>query len=150
MVLISVYGLDPYCIGNYSKEHTEEIANLLECSKDEIHFVALEHYLFHDGVDQTSWNLLVNVKLDSKYRNLAKNLATYLLETVKLFGVHVTVKFEFTHDDDYLFSSLNEDYPRYLTDKNMVKVEEEVDEDVDITDEEQVYTGNIFKDFSDK
>ena len=92
----------------------------------------------------------MNVKLDSKYRNLAKNLATYLLETVKLFGVHVTVKFEFTHDDDYLFSSLNEEYPRYLTDKNMVKVEEEVDEDVDITDEEQVYTGNIFKDFSEK
>ena len=46
--------------------------------------------------------------------------------------------------------SLNEEYPRYLTDKNMVKVEEEVDEDVDITDEEQVYTGNIFKDFSEK
>lgn len=151
MVLISIYGLDRYCIGGYSKEHTSAIADLLECDKDEINFYCSEHYFFHEGVDQTSWNVLVVIKLDKKYTPLVDNLNEYIFKTLALFGIHITIKYEFM-DNDYTFTHINDEYPRFITSSNIVNVEdeEEDEEDIDVTDEEKVFTGNIFQDFNKK
>ena len=50
MILIKVYGLDQYVVGNYSKEHTANLAKLFETSEDEILFYAPNSYTFMKDV----------------------------------------------------------------------------------------------------
>ena len=40
MVTISIYGLDQYTVGHYSKEHTANLASLLEVDEKDVVFYA--------------------------------------------------------------------------------------------------------------
>ncbi|MCQ2791965.1 MAG: hypothetical protein MJ208_00410 [Bacilli bacterium] len=149
MILIKVYGLDQYVVGNYSKEHTTNLAKLFETSEDEILFYAPNSYIFHKGVEQTSWNATIEVCLPEKYHPLQANVTKYLVSSFKLFSINLHILFTY-FDQHHLFEHFNKDYPRFIRDDNLVKVEEEDLSEEDITDEDKVYTGNVFKDFNKK
>ena len=146
MVLIKVYGLDQYIVGNYSKEHTKKIADLLECKEDEINFMSPSNMIFHKGVEQTSWHATIEIVLEEKYHALQLNLTKYLIETFKLFSINLHIVFNYYNPHHY-FEHINKEYPLYIEDKNLVKVDEEEVAEEDITDEDKVYTGNVFKTF---
>ena len=178
MITISFLGLDQFVVGHYSKEHTANLANLFEADPDALNFFAPNSMLFHEGVEQTSWNVLVIVRAPEKYRPLEGKVADYLLKTVVDFAVNVELEFEYFEPGRH-YEHFNPDYPRYMKESN-IRSEGEYDgslyqegedpehdeeehcchrdgeadprdrADLDINDPEQIYLGNAFSDFEEK
>lgn len=137
MITITVYGLDQYTVGHYSREHTENLAQLFETSEDNISFYSPNAYIFHKGVEQTSWNAIIKVNAPEKYEVLEEKVSKYLIETFKEFSINLTVEFYYYHSH-HRYEYLNNQYPHFIDDDNLVNVEES-DED------EELYEGNIFE-----
>ncbi len=142
MVTISIYGLDQYTIGHYSKDHTKNLANLFEVSEDNVSFYAPDAYVFHNGVEQTSWNAIVKVNAPEHCENNEKAIAKYLIETLKEFSVHLQVEFYYYHSHHH-YEHINKDYPRFIKEDNLVNVEEDEYDG-------ELYEGNIFEGFEEK
>lgn len=140
MVTISIYGLDQYTVGHYSKDHTKNLANLLEVSEDNVSFYAPNAYVFHNGVEQTSWNAIVKVNAPEACEANEAKVAKYLLETLKDFSINLQVEFYYYHKHHH-YEHINEEYPRFIKEDNIVNVEDEYDED------SELYEGNIFEGF---
>lgn len=159
MVTISVLGLDQYVVGHYSKEHTADLANLMEISEDDLNFFAPNSVLFHKGVEQTSWHTEIRVRLPRVLAPLEKKIADYLLSTFREFTIGVSVSFDY-FDEEHVYSSRNEDYPLYIEEEHVLEVtsdgtpvsEEEEGEDADPADHaeldfnnpEELYLGDAF------
>lgn len=136
MITITVYGLDQFTIGHYSKDHLENLTSLFE-TKEEIIFVASDAYVFHDGVDQNSWQALVKVDAPEKYEPLEDKVATYIMKTLSSFAINIKVTFEYFHSH-HEHEYHNTEYPRFITDENLVNVEGS-------EEDEELYEGNIFE-----
>ena len=170
MITISFLGLDQFVVGRYSKEHTKALASLFETSEDEINFYAPNSMVFHNGVEQTSWNLIVIVKAPTKYKPLEKVVAKYLLETLPLFSIHIELEFEY-FETSSRYEKINPDYPRYIDQGHIKEVDVTFDNDdgcldecchghddanpndradLDYNDPNQIYLGNAFEDFDKK
>lgn len=144
MVTISIYGLDQYTVGHYSKNHTQNLANLLEVDEDDVSFYAPDAYVFHNGVEQTSWNAIVKVNAPEACEANEAKVAKYLLETLKDFSINLQVEFYYYHKHHH-YEHISKDYPRFIKDDNIVNVEdEEYDED------DELYEGNIFENFEER
>ena len=143
MITISVYGLDQYTVGHYSKEHTANLAQLFETSEDNIIFYAPDCYVFHNGVEQTSWNTIVKVNAPEKFEQLEGKISKYLLETLKEFSINLFVEFYYYHSH-HRYQHLNTEYPRFIKEDNLVNVDEEYDED------DELYEGNVFAGMEEK
>ncbi len=119
MITIQILGLDQYVVGHYSKDATANIANLLETNEEEINFYSpYESLLFHNGVEQTSWNTLVYVKLPKKYEVFEHALADYLIETLRDFTINVEVNFDYIVEGK-TYEYINKAYPRFLTGESL-------------------------------
>ncbi len=141
MITITVYGLDQYTIGHYSREHLANLTSLFE-TKEEIVFVASDAYVFHDGVDQNSWQALVKVDAPEKYEPMEDRIASYILKTLCEFAINIKITFEYFHSH-HEYEYHNKEYPRFITDENLVNVE-------DGDEDEELYEGNIFKGMEEK
>ena len=73
MIIIRIYGLDPYLTGKLSAELTPNLAKLFETDEDEISFIAEDDLYFHKGFDQNSWNAYVEVHVPEKYHEFKVN-----------------------------------------------------------------------------
>lgn len=166
MITIEILGLDQYVIGHYSKDHTSNLANLYETSEENINFYApCDSLLFHQGVEQTSWETIIFVKAPEKYSRFEEIVAKYLLKTLGEFSIHLEINFEYIPEGK-TYVQINPDYPRYLTDKNVVHVHEEEEMDMDDSDEDdadprdradldpndpnQLYLGDVFAGHQDE
>lgn len=141
MITISVLGLDQYVVGTYSKNHTKNLASLFETNLDNISFYAPNSYMFHNGVEQTSWNTLVRIHAPHKYEVLEKKVAKYILETLKEFTINLSIEFYY-YEEEHRYAYNNEKYPHFLTEDNVVNVEEE-----ELGEDEELFEGNIFEEF---
>ena len=141
MITISILGLDQYMVGTYSEEHTQKISDLYEVKTSEVNFYAPNSFYFHEGIDQTSWNVLVRIHAPFECAALEEKMTTYLFKTLKAMAIHISVEY-FYFDKKHRHSYINPDYPRFITEKNAVVVKEPSEED-----EEHVYDGNIFAEF---
>lgn len=156
MVTISVLGLDQYVVGHYSKEHTADLANLMEISEDDLNFFAPNSVIFHKGVEQTSWHTEVRVRLPRRLQVLEQKIADYLLQTLREFTIGVSVSFDY-FDEEHTYASRNEDYPLYIEEEHVVEVsgesgdagEDEPDPadhaELDFNNPEELYLGNAFE-----
>lgn len=149
MILISIFGLDQFVVGKYSSEHTENLAQAFECGEEQINFYAPYSMIFHKGVEQTSWNSLVVISLEEKYRPFESKVTDYIFKTLKDFCIHIEIRFEY-HENNSTYKLINDDYPLYLTEKNVVEVDDEPFEDDGEISEDQIYTGNVFEGMEDK
>ena len=89
MITITIYGLDQFVVGRLSREMTPNLAKLYELSEDEILFVAPENMVFHKGVEQTSWNIIIHVHAPylSSFASSGRDLmAPIMAENVFYFG----------------------------------------------------------------
>jgi hypothetical protein len=118
MITISFLGLDQFVVGHYSKEHTANLANLYEVSEDDVNFYAPNAMVFHQGVEQTSWHLIVTVKAPLKVKILESKVAEYLLKTLSDFAINVELLFEY-YEQDSRYIHFNEAYPRYIKSDNI-------------------------------
>ena len=148
MISLTVYGLDQFVVGKLSREMTSALADLYECDKEEILFIAPENMVFHNGVEQTSWNALVKVDAPKKVSILQEDAARLIMNMVKGPTIHVQVVFNYFSQDNF-YENLNDDYPRYIENENLVNFDEDYDENIEEGEgDDQIFTGDIFKDFN--
>ncbi|MBO8428222.1 MAG: hypothetical protein IAC58_06745 [Firmicutes bacterium] len=148
MITLSIIGLDPYLVRQISKEMTPKLANLYEISKDEINFYAPECLYIHDGVEQNTWNVLVKVDAPLKVKVLEKDASKIIEEYLKDACINLEIIFSY-YSLDNRYEFLNKDYPRFMTEKNTVEVEE-YDEESEEDSDEEPYLGNVFEGLEDK
>lgn len=147
MITITFYGLDQFVVGRLSREMTPNLAKLYELTEDDIIFVAPENMVFHKGVEQTSWNIIIHVFAPKKAKVLQDQVARLILESIGDVAINKIVEFYYYSEDDR-YSKYNEAYPRFISADNLVNVTEEDYEDMEEGEEDdEIFTGDIFKDF---
>lgn len=146
MVIISYTGLDLYLVGELNGKIHSKVSKILNVSDDEVVFSSFDSFVFFKGHEQTSINLLIKVEMDEKLAIYQKDLADFLLASSKEYSLHAYVYFNYFKEEN-AYLSVNNDYPRYLTSQNEAS-EEEYNQDREYS-EDEIYTGNIFKDFED-
>ena len=117
MIYIKVVGLDQFIVGRISREYTDKIANLYEVSSDDVNFVSPNCMIFHKGVEQTSWHVLVNVLAPKKVSVLQEQAVELLKAMFKNVTINVDIIFSYYSSDDREII-LNEDYPKYISEDN--------------------------------
>ena len=148
MITLTIYGLDQYIVGRLSREMTHNLADLYEVSEDDINFIATSNMVFHNGVEQTSWNALVRVHLPKKVMVLQEEAAKLIMEMIQGPTINVAVEFYY-YSEDNRYEKINEDYPRFITDDNLVDVEGyEEAQYIEGDGKDEIFTGDIFKDFN--
>jgi len=149
MITVTIYGLDQFVVGRLSREMTSSLADIYECDKEEIIFIAPESMVFHNGVEQTSWNTVVKVEAPKKVAVLQDDVAKIIMQFIKGLSINVQVVFSYFSQDNF-YEQLNDDYPRYIENENIVNFEEErYDEDIEEGEgDDQIFTCDIFKDFN--
>ena len=149
MITIVIYGLDQFVVGRLSREMTTNLAKLYELREDEILFVAPENMVFHNGVEQTSWNIIIHVHAPKKVSVLEDQVAKLILESIGDVAIHKMLEFYY-YSQDNRYSKFNEAYPRFIAADNLVDVADEDYEDKEEGEgEDDIFTGDIFKDFHD-
>jgi len=146
MITIIIYGLDQFVVGDLSRDITKNIAKIYEVDEEEVNFVAPNSMIFHKGVEQTSWNVLVHVHAPLKLSVLQDQASEVIFSGIKGVGIHTTIEFYYYSVDNRV-TRLNDDYPRYISEDNSVTVEDaEYNEDLEEGEEEdQIFTGDIFE-----
>ncbi|MFA5283085.1 MAG: hypothetical protein WC366_00940 [Bacilli bacterium] len=152
MITISILGLDQYAIAYYAKNHTTKIANIYETHDDNISFYAPNSFVYHFGVEQNSWNALVRIHAPEKYKVFQEKIAKYIISTLIDVTINVAIEFYY-YDSKNRYEKINSEYPRFITDANVVREasnfqDDEDDEDGACSDddyEEKVFGENIFK-----
>lgn len=147
MITVTIYGLDQFVVGRLSREMTPNLAKLYELSEDEIIFVAPENMVFHKGVEQTSWNIVIHVHAPKRAALVEEQVAKFILETIGDVAINKVIEFYY-YSEDNRYTKLNEAYPRFIAADNLVDIEEENYEDMEEGEgEDNIFTGDIFKDF---
>ena len=149
MITIIFYGLDQFVVGNLSAQLTENIAKLYEVKEEEVIFIAPNDLVFHKGVEQTSWNLLIHVHAPKQSALVQDEVATYLIKAIGDIAIHKTVEFYY-YIEANRYQEINNDYPRFITEENVIDTEQEYNEDIEEgEDDDQIYTGDIFEGIND-
>lgn len=147
MITVTIYGLDQFVVGRLSREMTPNLAKLYETSEDEILFVAPENMVFHNGVEQTSWNIIIHVNAPMRTKIVEKQVATFILESIGDVAINKVIEFYY-YSEDNRYSKFNESYPRFIAPDNLVDVAEEDYEDMEEGEgEDEIFTGDIFQNF---
>ena len=150
MITITIYGLDQFVVGNLSRELTPLVAKLYEVDEDEVNFIAPQAMVFHKGTEQTSWNILIKVNAPKKVTVLQDQMAELMLHGIGEVAIHVNVEFTYYSQDDR-YTKINPSYPRYISDENLVDVDDEYPEDIEEGEgDDELYTGDIFEGLRDK
>lgn len=148
MINIFVYGLDQFVVGDVSRELTPLVARLYEVEEDEVNFIAPNDMVFHNGVEQTSWRVIMEVRAPEefdKFQNQAKDLLMHYISGV---AVHVEVTFIYYGYHDH-FVKLNPEYPHYLTEEDREEDEVYSEEMEEGEEDDQIYTGDMFAGLGD-
>ena len=147
MISITINGLDQFVVGRLSRELTPSLAKLYQVDEGEINFIAPNTMVFHNGVEQTSWNVYIEVLAPRKYEDMQEEAADFLLESIGDLAINKTLTFVY-YETDARYQKLNNEYPRYIASDNLVDIDDEYDEDMEEGEEaDQIYTGDIFQDF---
>lgn len=147
MIIVEMSGLDQFVVGNLSKELTPLVAKLYEVEENEVVFLSPQTMVFHKGVEQTSWNIIIEVKAPQQFAHVQDKMADLLLHGIGEVAIHVNVFFSYFSADDF-YKKVNDDYPLYITEANIVDFQEEDEfdeDDEDDEEEEDIYTGDIFE-----
>ena len=145
MITIIFYGLDQFVVGRLSREFNQNIAKLYEVKEDDINFVAPNDLIFHNGVEQTSWNVIIHVHAPRKAALVQDEVAKYLLEAIGDVAIHKAIEFYY-YNEENRYEKINEEYPSFITEENLVDAEADYEGEYEEgEDDDQVYTGDIFE-----
>ena len=148
MIVLTIYGLDQFVVGKLSHDMTAALAELYECDREEILFIAPEAMVFHNGVEQTSWNAIVKIDAPEKVAVLQSEAANLIIRMMQGPTINVQILFSYHSQDDF-YESINNDYPRFIEEENLVHIEEERYSDhlEEGDGDDEIFTGDIFQDF---
>lgn len=170
MITIQILGLDEFVTGRYSRENTSNLAQLFETGEDDISFYAPNSMIFHNGVEQTSWNVVVIVLAPRKYRSSEREVADYIGKTLNLYAINIQVLFQY-YDEASFHTYDNDQYPRFITSDEIRDdgasmefgdMPEEMEGDIEIGEridlskkaigdgDDDIYLGDAFEGFDEK
>ena len=150
MITITIYGLDQFVVGNLSRELTPLVAKLYEVDEDEVNFIAPQAMVFHKGVEQTSWNILIKVNAPKKVSVLEDQMSQLMLHGIGEVAIHVAVEFYY-YSQENRYTKINDNYPRFIADDNLVDIEDEYPDDIEEGEEDdEIFTGDIFEGIKEK
>lgn len=166
MISITIYGLDRFVVGRLSREMAGNLAKAFETEKEEIVFIGTENMVFHNGFEQPSWNVVVRVDAPEKYHDLEDTVKEVLFDGISLYAIHVVIQFNYFHKE-HEHISINEKYPRFISEEHVDHHDEDFDDYPDYEtdeydeddeehehhhhhhdeedDEETLFTGDIFE-----
>ena len=149
MITVTIYGLDQFVVGRLSRELTPNLAKLYETSEDDVLFIAPENMVFHKGVEQTSWNIIIHVNAPDRTKIVEKQVADYILESIGDVAINKLIEFYY-YSLNNRYSKFNDAYPRFIASDNLVDIDEENYEDMEEGEgEDEIFTGDIFQNFHD-
>ncbi|MGM9873677.1 MAG: DUF1904 family protein [Bacilli bacterium] len=122
MITLTILGLDQYIVGRLSREMLKNLAKIYEVSEDDINFVAPNNMVFHNGVEQTSWNVLVRVHAPHKVRVVQDDVANVISVGIGEMAINLAIEFYYYSTDDR-YERISKDYPRFITESNLVNVD---------------------------
>lgn len=137
MIIIKCYGVDPYVAGAYSKKYLPLVKERFNL-EDDFLVICPDDYIFHDGVEQTSWQALLEVMISPKYRAIEKDLAHALISYFQVDVVNTRLFFSYL-EEEAVYKLENKDYPPFVVDDGR---EEE--------DEIEPYTADVFEEFEER
>lgn len=140
MVNIITKGMDPFLAFEFDKKVSKKIAKLLKINDNDVNVIALESMIIHDGVDQSSMHLMVEVEFEKKYDKYEEEIFKIIKDVSKEFTIHLHVYFKYL-EKEHCYENLDHQYPLYLDETNTVDVEETEVEDESIN----IYDGNAFE-----
>ena len=77
------------------------------------------------------------------------DVATFLMNAIGEVAIHKTVEFYY-YNEVNRYQKIHDQYPRYISEDNLVDTEQEYDEDIEEgEDDDQIYTGDIFEGLKD-
>ena len=143
MFILNLNGADVYLAGQIERSVIPALSKLLKIEENEIILYAVDGFIYHDGIDQTSYNLLVEVECAKEYEKSEKEVADLIFKHVKNYSIHTRLYFNYFTGKVY--ESINEEYPLFLSSSNLVDIstEEEGNENA------EVFDGNIFEEYED-
>ena len=145
MVTINIYGLDQFVVGELSQRISKDIAKIYEMDQDEIHFISSNNMVFHNGEEQTSWRVFIEVNAPKKVEVLQDQICSLLTHYVSEVAIHLEIIFKYYSVGHY-YKHLNPDYPLFLEDKNIVNMEETYSEEMEEGEgDDEIFTGDIFE-----
>ena len=97
--------------------------------------------VFHNGVEQTSWNVIVRVNAPMKVSVLQDEVANLISVGLKDVAINLVIEFYY-YSQDNRYTRLNSDYPRYITSDNVVDFQAEYE---DLDEGEEIYDEDIFE-----
>jgi hypothetical protein len=145
MIIIKLLGVDQYQAASFVEDIQDEVAQAFETAPEEIMFYAPDSFLIYRGVDQTSYQLDIEVEAPMKYHPIQDQVAEVLTKIFSQNHVHVRILFNY-FEEEHEHVYVNEDYPRFMTQDNMAHFEAGESEDGD----QEPYMGDAFKDYDAK
>jgi len=142
MVLIKIEGADQYLAMQFSKVVEPKLSKELGINEDEINFICPETFFVHNGQEQTSFHVLLTISLPLELKNHEHSISNILFKELKNLSVHSHIIFSY-FDSKEEFDSIDNEYPLYLTETNMVNINNESE---DNNNTEEPYMGNVFED----
>ena len=144
MIFIKILGLDEYITGRLSKQAGQAINKIIGNEDEEVFFYAPRSYIFHDGVEQTSWHAVTIINMPKDYAKYEEEIADYILEATKDYVLNMALYFEYVEGKVYTRAS--SDFPRFIGEQNLFNDDDYFEEDdLSEVDENTLYLGNIFE-----
>ena len=148
MVIINLKGMDEYHLISKTKELHPAIASIYNLENEEdLLFYCEEGFVAHNGVDQTSFVLLVYIDADIKYKDKEKEVIRKIKQILSDTAIHFYFRFTYKNENDELLIK-DPTYPLYMKDDNMIKVEHNHDHHDHYHDnEEEPFMGNVISEY---
>lgn len=138
MISISISGLDLYIVGHLSKSLLKTLSAAFHTAEELISFRGTEAVIFHEGIDQNAWETLVQIQVPQTVKFSEAEVAKILYQGLKEHTIHIHVSFSY-YAPDHRHSFVSKDYPRFITESNVVEAGASTHEPT-----EEIYTGDIF------
>ena len=126
MITITILGLDQYIVGRLSREMTPNLAKLYEVSEDDINFVAPSNMVFHNGVEQTSWNAIVRVNAPMKVSVLQEEVANLISLSIDDVAINLAIEFYY-YSSDNRYERINKERFKTIYEEIIKYIDERID-----------------------
>lgn len=154
MVTVSILGMDYYEAISKTKLLHEKLVKAYNLEDDELEFFAPESFIIHNGFEQTSFRLNIQVEAPFDDEDKEEEVKNIIFDALKDVAVHLRVVFRY-FEPEHEYLKIDDTYPKYMSESNTVKADnhdhehehEEENDDEEIYDEP--YMGDIMSEFDE-
>lgn len=140
-MLIEIIGMDPFRVGEVSRVVQPKLNQISELKDTPIIFTGSDTSLFHHGVDQNTWVVIMKLHLEQNFLHLASQIQSFIVSALKDDAIHMHV-YVFPLPSEHLTFHRNPDYPPY--------VQENEEEEETTLPPQDIFLGNAFEKHQDE